>query len=72
MRKRYLIFRYYQLLLKDQDKKAKEFLENEVLPYLNKNFYKEEYNKYALILAEYYSTRYKDKAYYYYKKIAEG
>lgn len=72
MRKRYLIFRYYQLLLKDQDKKAKEFLENEVLPYLNKNFYKEEYNKYALILAEYYSTRDKDKAYYYYKKIAEG
>lgn len=71
MKKQELIFRYYQYLLKDQREKAMTFLENDVLPYLEKLFFIEDYNKYALSLAKFYLTRNTDKALYYYKKIAE-
>src|SRR5690606_33923634 len=71
MRKQHLIFRYYQFLLKDREERAMEFLEIDVLPYLEKHFFIEDYNKFALSLANYYSTRDKDKAFYYYKTIAE-
>ncbi len=71
MKKQELIFRYYRYLLKDQKEKAMVFLESDVLPYLEKFFFIEDYNKYALSLAKFYSTRNTDKALYYYKKIAE-
>ncbi len=71
MKKQQLIFRYYQYLLKDQKEKAMSYLEEEVLPYLDKLFFIEDYNKFALSLAKYYSAKDTDKALFYYKKIAE-
>ncbi|WP_144463082.1 helix-turn-helix domain-containing protein [Siminovitchia fortis] len=71
MKKQELIFRYYQYLLKDHKEKAMAFLENDVLPFLEKFFFIEDYNKFALSLAEYYLARDTDRALYYYKKIAE-
>ncbi|VEF46869.1 transcriptional activator [Bacillus freudenreichii] len=70
-KKQHLIFKYYQYLLKDQKDKAMSYLEEEVLPYLDKLFFIEDYNKFALSLAKYYSAKNTDKALYYYKKIAE-
>ncbi|MFD1706183.1 helix-turn-helix domain-containing protein [Siminovitchia sediminis] len=71
MKKQQLIFRYYQYSLKGQKEKAMNYLEEEVLPYLDKFFYIEDYNKFALSLASYYAAIDTDKALYYYKKIAE-
>ncbi len=71
LRKQQLTFRHYQYLLKDQEEKAMSYLEEEVLPYLERFFFIEDYNKFALSLAKYYSTKDTDKALYYYKKIAE-
>lgn len=72
MKKQYLNFKYYQLLLRGREEEAVHFLESEVLPYLSNGFYIEDYNKYVLFLADYYATRDKNKSYDYYKKIAEG
>lgn len=71
MRKQQLIFRYYQYLLKNRKDKAMEFLEKDVLPYLEKLYFIEDYSKFALSLAQYYSDTHSDRALYYYKKIAE-
>lgn len=71
MRKQQLIFRYYQYLLKNRKDKAMEFLETDLLSYLEKNYLFDEYNKFALSLAQYYADTNPDKALYYYKKIAE-
>lgn len=71
MKKQQLIFRYYQYLLKNRKDKAMDFLENDLLPYLEKAYFVEDYNKFALSLAQYYADRNPDKALYYYKKIVE-
>jgi transcriptional regulator with XRE-family HTH domain len=71
MKKQQLIFRYYRYLLRNRKDKAMDFLENELLPYLEKVYIMEDYNKFALSLAQYYSHKNPDKALYYYKRIAE-
>ena len=71
LRKQQLIFKYYQYLLKNRKDRAMDFLENDLLPYLEKTYFIEDYNKFALSLARYFSDSNPDKALYYYKKVAE-
>jgi HTH-type transcriptional regulator, quorum sensing regulator NprR len=68
MKKYYLIFRYYEYLLIDKTIEAYTHLEQQVLPYLEKKNLVNEFNRYALLLADYYADINKDKAIYYYQK----
>jgi hypothetical protein len=72
LKKSYLIFQYYEFLLHNRHKKAMNYLEKHVFPYLVKNNLSNEIKKYALLLADYYATRNKDKAIYYYQKVNEN
>lgn len=70
-KKQQLLFKYYQYELKDQKKKAMAFLEDQMLPYLEKMFFREEYAKFAIVLAEYYVSTDKDKSLAFYKQNIE-
>jgi HTH-type transcriptional regulator, quorum sensing regulator NprR len=68
-RKEKLVFKYYDFLLSGKEKAAMRLLEKEVLPYLESKYLIRDYKKYAVPLAEYYTSIDQEKALFLYKKI---
>lgn len=66
LKKYNLIFTFHLLKLENKEKKAIKWLENQVIPYLEKKNLMKDFFKYVRYLAEYYSDKNKEKALFYY------
>lgn len=69
LKKYNLIFTFHLLKLEKKERKAIKWLENQVIPYLEKKNLIKDFIKYVRYLAEYYSDKNKEKSLFYYELL---